>query len=556
MDNVDLSILRQVADWHAQGHRVVLATVTRTWGSAPRPIGSVVAVREDGQIAGSVSGGCIEDDLMAQVRDHGLAMDCPTLTRYGVGAEEARQFGLPCGGTMELVLEPVSAASRIPELLQRLAEGRLVRRVLSLSDGSVRLEDAGPSEELALTDSTLTTTHGPRWRLLVIGAGQMTSYLASMARALDYEVLICDPRPEYAEAWNVPGARLLRGMPDDVVNELKPDGHTAVIALTHDPKLDDLALMEALGSDAFYVGAIGSRVNQAKRKARLAEHFGVTPQQLARLHGPVGLKNGARTPPEIAVSILAELTAVRYGYAVPEPVPTTEGPRADVGCVLEARDNRPMLQLHYYPSNASMAPHILLQEMGVPFELKRVDREGGELQSPAYLKLNPNGLIPVLVDGDTVLYEGAAICMHLADTHPEQGLMPALGTPQRAHAYKWLAWLSNTLQPALITYYYPERWVDEGNADGAAQVKRRAEARVGVLLQQLDDQLAAHGGDWLLGDAYSVCDPYAFMLCRWTRNFAAPARSLPHLGPYLQRVMQRPAVQRAIATEGLQPPIV
>ncbi|HET9645364.1 MAG TPA: XdhC family protein [Burkholderiaceae bacterium] len=320
MDNVDLQVLRQVMQWREAGHRVVLATVTRTWGSAPRPIGSVVAVRGDGQIAGSVSGGCIEDDLIAKVKDGALALDKPGRVVYGVGAEEATRFGLPCGGTLELVLEPVTDASRIPELLELLREGGLVRRTLSLVDGSVLLEPAGNAEELRLNGSTLTTTHGPRWRLLLIGAGQMTYYLATMAKALDYEVIICDPRAEYADAWDVPGVRLLRGMPDDTVVELKPDGHTAVIALTHDPKLDDLALMEALNSPAFYVGAIGSRVNQAKRKARLAEHFGVTEPELARLHGPVGLKNGARTPPEIAISILAELTAERYGYAVPEPV--------------------------------------------------------------------------------------------------------------------------------------------------------------------------------------------------------------------------------------------
>jgi xanthine dehydrogenase accessory factor len=336
MDNVDLTILRQVIDWHQAGHRVVLATVTRTWGSAPRPIGSVVAVRGDGQIAGSVSGGCIEDDLIAKIKDGELALHRPEVTRYGVGAEEAQRFGLPCGGTMELVLEPVTEASRIPELLERLARGELVRRTLDLASGAVQLDTAGPSDELQLSDATLTTTHGPRWRLLLIGAGQMTYYLATMAKALDYEVLICDPRAEYADAWNVPGARLIRAMPDDTVVELKPDGHTAVIALTHDPKLDDLALMEALNTGAFYVGAIGSRVNQAKRKARLAEHFGVTPEQLARLHGPVGLKNGARTPPEIAISILAELTAVRYGYAVPEPVLVNGGgPQAAPGCVIE-----------------------------------------------------------------------------------------------------------------------------------------------------------------------------------------------------------------------------
>ena len=214
-----------------------------------------------------------------------------------------------------------------------------------------------------------------------------------------------------------------------------------------------------------------------------------------------------------------------------------------------------MLQLHYFPSTASMAPHLLMEEMAVPFELKRIDREHGELSSPAYLQLNPNGLIPVLVDGDVVLYETAAICLHLADTHPQAGMAPPLGTPQRAQFYKWLVWMTNTLQAMLIHYFYPERMVDDGNAEGAAQVKRRAEARVGALLQQLDAHLAA-GGPWMAGERYSALDPYAFMLCRWTRNFGHPARDYPHLGPYLQRMLARPAVQRMLATEQLQAPFV
>jgi xanthine dehydrogenase accessory factor len=336
MDNVDLTILRQVVAWHEGGHRVVLATITRTWGSAPRPVGSVVAVRGDGQIAGSVSGGCIEDDLIAKVKAGALALERPQIVRYGVAADEATRFGLPCGGTLELVLEPVQATSALPELLHRLADGRRVRRVLRLADGHVELHDAGPNDELHLSDVELATTHGPHWRLLLIGAGQLTHYLATMARALDYEVLICDPREEYADTWSVPGARLLREMPDDAVIALRPDGHTAVIALTHDPKLDDLALIEALRGAAFYVGAIGSRANQARRRERLAEHFGLSEAELDRLHGPVGLKNGARTPPEIAVSILAELTAARYGFRVPAPVPLAgaSAPAVDSGCAV------------------------------------------------------------------------------------------------------------------------------------------------------------------------------------------------------------------------------
>ena len=213
-----------------------------------------------------------------------------------------------------------------------------------------------------------------------------------------------------------------------------------------------------------------------------------------------------------------------------------------------------MLQLHYFPSTASMAPHIVLEELGVPFELVWVDREHGGHKSPDYLRLNPNGLIPVLADGDLVLYEAAAICLHLADCHPAAGLLPPLATAGRAHAYKWLTWLTNTLQANLILYFYPERWADD--AAGVAGVKARAEARVGSLLDQLEAELARHGQPWLLGAQYSVVDAYALMLCRWTRNFTRPARSLPQLGDYLQRVLARPAVQRAFATEKIAPPLV
>jgi xanthine dehydrogenase accessory factor len=289
-------------------------------------VGSLVAVREDGLIAGSVSGGCIEDDLVAQLRAGSLTLTRPTPLRYGVGAEEARRFGLPCGGTLELLLEPLGPQSVVDELLERLSRGERVRRTLDLATGAVTLADAEPgADTLTLTDTQLVSHHGPQWRLLVIGAGQMTDYLAQMALALGYGVTVCDPRAEYADGFAIPGVTLTREMPDDVVTAFKPDGATAIVALTHDPKLDDLALMEALGSAAFYVGAIGSRVNQAKRRARLAEHFGLTDQQLDRLHGPVGLDIGARTPPEIALSILAEMTAVRYRAA---------GARPEAGCAV------------------------------------------------------------------------------------------------------------------------------------------------------------------------------------------------------------------------------
>jgi glutathione S-transferase len=213
-----------------------------------------------------------------------------------------------------------------------------------------------------------------------------------------------------------------------------------------------------------------------------------------------------------------------------------------------------MPTLHYYPGNASMAPHIVLEELGVPFELALVDRTVGAHKSPEYLRLNPNGLIPVLSDGELVLYESAAICLHLVDTHAQAGLAPAPGTVERAHFYKWLVWLTNTLQASLIVYFYPERWADEAGA--IAQVKAHAEARIGALLDQLDAQLARHGGPWLLGADYSAADAYAFMLCRWTRGFGRPARGLAQLGPYLQRLLARPAVQRVLERERLAAPFV
>src|SRR5262245_43907448 len=330
MDSVDLQVLKSASDWVKSGRRVVMATVIRTWGSAPRPIGALTAIRDDGMVVGSVSGGCIEDDMILQVRSGELVKDKPATTKYGVSAEEAKRFGLPCGGTLELVLEPLGKDSGIDELLVRVERHELVMRRLDMKSGRVTPAAAKPTDLLAFDGATLATVHGPRWRLLIIGAGQLSTFLAQMAQGLDYQVTICDPREEYAEGWNVPGSELKRGMPDDVVTEMNLDGHSAVVTLTHDPKLDDMALLEALKSPAFYVGAIGSKKNNDARRRRLAD-FDLSQQEIARLHGPVGLKLGAKTPPEIAIAILAEMTAIRNGVKVPELV---EQEKATVaGCV-------------------------------------------------------------------------------------------------------------------------------------------------------------------------------------------------------------------------------
>jgi xanthine dehydrogenase accessory factor len=330
MDSVDLQVLKSARDWVDAGRRVVMATVIRTWGSAPRPIGALTAIRDDGMVVGSVSGGCIEDDMIDQVRKGELVKDKPATTRYGVSAEEAKRFGLPCGGTLELVLEPLTKDSALGELLTRVERHELVSRRLDMESGRVALAPATSNDQLTFDGKALVTVHGPRWRLIIVGAGQLSNFLAQMAQGLDYQVTICDPREEYAEGWDVPGVDLKRGMPDDVVIEMNPDGHTAVVTLTHDPKLDDMALMEALKSPAFYVGAIGSTKNNDARRERLSE-FDLSQEEIARLHGPVGLKLGAKTPPEIAIAILAEMTAVRNGVKVPELV---ELPKATVaGCV-------------------------------------------------------------------------------------------------------------------------------------------------------------------------------------------------------------------------------
>ncbi|MCY0387516.1 XdhC family protein [Robbsia sp. Bb-Pol-6] len=313
MDNIDLEVLHSAADWQREGFRTVLGTVVRTWGSAPRPVGSIVAIRADGRIAGSVSGGCIEDDLIARARAGALPAERPEQLTYGVSAEEAQRFGLPCGGTLQLVLEPLGERSALPALLDAIATDRLIVRRLDLRTGAASLAPVPPGNGTGFSfdGETLAVVHGAPYRLLLIGAGQLSRYVAEMAVPLGYEVTVCDPREEYVGGWHVAHTTLVTDMPDDVVLSMGVDSRTAIVALTHDPKLDDLALIDALQSPAFYVGAIGSRANRVARAARL-KLFDVDDAQLARLHSPVGLAIGAKTPPEIAVSILAEMTAVRY----------------------------------------------------------------------------------------------------------------------------------------------------------------------------------------------------------------------------------------------------
>jgi xanthine dehydrogenase accessory factor len=326
MDSIDIEVLHACAQWIEDGFQCEYVTVVRTWGSSPRPEGATMAIRADGQVVGSVSGGCIEDDLIAAVREKGIVRTKPEVLTYGISADEAHRFGLPCGGTIQLVVEPLGSHSRMDELLALAQRRVLTRRTLDLHTGAVELSTASSEDQLRMVDGSLVTIHGPRLRMLIIGAGQLSQFLAQIAVGLEYQVTVCDPREEYRGSWSLPGVDVVHAMPDDVVLEMKLDSRSAVIALTHDPKLDDLALMEALRTDAFYVGAIGSRINNARRRERLRE-FDLSEEQIARLHGPIGIYIGSKTPYEIAVSILAELTAVKNGVALPVQM-SVEGGKA------------------------------------------------------------------------------------------------------------------------------------------------------------------------------------------------------------------------------------
>jgi xanthine dehydrogenase accessory factor len=317
MNSTDLSVLKAAVHWLKEGHPVAIATVVQTWGSAPRPVGSWLAIRQDGQVAGSVSGGCVEDDLIRRVQTEILTRSTPELVVYGVSQQEAARFGLPCGGTLRLLVEPKPELSVLEKLLELISSHQITLRTVDLNTGKSTLTVGSRHDEFTCNEKEMRTSYGPRWRMVIIGAGQLSLYTADFALASDFEVIVIDPREEYAEGIDRSDISFYTGMPDDVLLEIGVDAHTAVVALTHDPKLDDMALMEALKSPAFYVGALGSRNNTQKRKERLLE-FDLSQEQVNRLHGPVGIYIGALTPPEIAVSILAEVIAVKYGVHIPK----------------------------------------------------------------------------------------------------------------------------------------------------------------------------------------------------------------------------------------------
>ena len=311
----DIEVIGRARDWLQARQRVALVTVIRTWGSSPRPPGSLLAMNGAGRFVGSVSGGCVEEALVERYRNGELAGPAPTLVDFGVDRHEASRMGLPCGGRLEVLVEELDNPESIETLLRRLQNGQLVTRKVDLASGRVSLLEHEGIIEFQVSKTGLIKTFGPAWQLLLIGDGQLARHLAAMAQQLDYRVIICDPREAYDAAAPPAGVQQSRVMPDDAVQGMGDQARTAIVALAHDPRQDDLALSAALGSQAFYIGALGSARTAQARRERL-QSLGISTKQIARIHGPAGLHIGSKRPAEIAVSILAEITAVRNGIAV------------------------------------------------------------------------------------------------------------------------------------------------------------------------------------------------------------------------------------------------
>jgi len=308
--STDREVIETAISWLETGHRPALVTVARTWGSSPRPAGSLMLMRNDGVYTGSVSGGCVEEDLVARYRDRQIGDVFPTLIDYGINQADAARLGLPCGGRLELLVERLDSPAQLHMLLERIKTNALMTRRVCLNTGEISLHPASAGDEFCYADGFLGKVFGPRWQLLLIGAGHLSHYVAQIALMLDYRVMVCDPRESYEQHDIDAGVERLNCMPDEAVQACSGDPRCVVLALTHDPRLDDMALLDALQSPAFYVGAIGSRQNSDRRRERLGT-LGVSTEQLQRLHAPVGLPIGSRSPPEIAVSIMAEITALR-----------------------------------------------------------------------------------------------------------------------------------------------------------------------------------------------------------------------------------------------------
>jgi xanthine dehydrogenase accessory factor len=291
----DLDIFRAIHDWLSNAETVWLCTVLGTWGSSPRPVGSLLACNSKGEYIGSLSGGCVEDNLLSRIVA-GEFSEAVAQIQYGSTTEESEKFRLPCGGILEVAIEKLQPSE---VMLSDLA-------------GIISALDKRQSIVWQCDCSDVRHVLGPQFRLLLIGVSEVSRAVAQIALLMDYEVLVCDPRADARSRWDIAGATVLALLPDDAVRKFGDDQHCAILALTHDPRIDDMGLMEAFNTQAFYIGAMGSLRTSQQRRTRLAL-LDVSEEQMHRLHAPIGLDTGSKTPMEIAVSVLAQLTAVRAG---------------------------------------------------------------------------------------------------------------------------------------------------------------------------------------------------------------------------------------------------
>lgn len=312
MNSVDQQVLVQLHDWLSEGQAVWLCTILKTIGSSPRPVGSLLACNEKGQTVGSLSGGCVEEDLIDKLVAKQVALQQPEILEYGISAEDNERFGLPCGGRMHILVETINPDQKgsFATINQCLEQRQCCERRVDIDSGQFEVNPVEKFQSLQHSEWQLKHTYGPCFLLLLVGAGQLANCISQIAMMMDYRVVVCDPRPEKISEWKLDGVELIQGMPDDIVRELVTDSHSIIITLTHDPRIDDMALMEALTTDALYIGALGSTRTNDKRRLRL-QQLGLTEEQINKLHGPVGFSIGSKTPPEIAVAILAELTKIR-----------------------------------------------------------------------------------------------------------------------------------------------------------------------------------------------------------------------------------------------------
>ena len=314
-------IIGRTLQWLGSEQSVWLCTILKTWGSSPRPVGAMMACTPEGDLIGSISGGCIEEDFLEQLRNGQLKQrfheegSVPFVVKYGVTAEEQARLKLPCGGQLHVLLELIEPTDQnkgmFARLLDALEQHTSISRIVNLESGAISTADESRDDAVVIQGNRMSHSLSPMYRLLLLGAGDVAKYVAEMARALEYDVTLCDPRPNYLDNWEVEGVEKTSRLPDDVVRERFSNPYSGIVALAHDPRVDDMALMEALKTEAFYVGAMGSERTSAARRERLPE-LGLSQEEIERLHAPIGFQIESKTPAEIAISIMAEVTAEKY----------------------------------------------------------------------------------------------------------------------------------------------------------------------------------------------------------------------------------------------------